>query len=224
MAAYQTIAIDQEAFLAFIEAPSSTLLDKFLKALASNEDANDFFEEVPPVWQTDPIGWVTKRLASDDWYGDLTEGEALAWDSAIGSMWSQFKPSTTVKKTEHGAIQQHIFDLAEEMFESDRANHQMLRMTPYRSHRLAPEIESAEPYDRIYWPTHAMLDTQQLEALQHDLLEFQKRLPSYEIESSDVFDSIEERRRESELESTELLNYIGRLKAANAMWYARIDS
>lgn len=224
MAAFQTIAIDQEAFLAFIQAPSSPLLDKFLKALASNEDANDFFEEVPPVWQTDPTGWVTKRLASDDWYGDLTEGEALAWDSAIGSMWSQLKPSTTVKKTEHGAIQQHIFDLAEEMFEGDRASHQMLRMTPYRYHRLAPEIESAEPYDRIYWPTHAMLDTQQLEALQQDLLEFQKQLPSYEIELPDVFDSIEERRRESELESTELLSYITRLKAANAMWYARIDS
>lgn len=223
MSAYQTIAIDQEAFFTFLQNPSPALLDKFVKALSSNDDANDFFEEVPPVWSTDPSGWVTHRLTLDDWYGDLSEGEALAWDSAIGSMWSQFKPTTTVQPTEHGAIHHHIFELAEEMFQGDRAAHQMLRMTPYRYHKLADEIENAEPYDRIYWPTHAMLDTEQLSLLEQDLLEFKARLADYEISSSDVFNSIDERRSESLSESNELLKYIGRLQAVKAMWYARID-
>jgi hypothetical protein len=96
-------------------------------------------------------------------------------------------------------------------------------MTPYRFHALAPEIENAEPYERIYWPTHAMLDTKQLAVLAHDLRDFLANLASFEISTADIFDTVEERRRDAESESKELLGYIDRLMKAKAMWYARID-
>jgi hypothetical protein len=62
-----------------------------------------------------------------------------------------------------------------------------------------------------------------LAALAQDLQEFLANLPSYEISSADMFDSVEERRRHAESESKELLGYINRLSNAKAMWHARID-
>ena len=223
MPKYQTYAIDEVAFLGFVNAPSQKQLKDFVRALASDEQANEFFEETPPVWDDDPQAWVTKHLSKDDWYRDLTEPEAVAWDFAIDNIRSQFKCKKAVKNTEHGEIHFDLFELAEELFHSERANRQMLRMTPYRFHGLSPEIEKLEPYERIYWPTHAMLDTQQLAALAEDLSAFLTELPGCAITSSSIFDTIEERRAAAKSEATELLNYIKRLLKAKAMWYARID-
>lgn len=223
MPAYQNSAIDEAAFLEFVNAPSGQPLELFVAGLASDDQANSFFDEESPVWHRDPAAWVVRRLPASDWYSDLTEPEAVAWDAAIRGVVSAFDCSDAVPGMEHGAVDFDIFELAAKMFGNDKAKHQILRMHPYRFHRLAPEIESAEPYERVYWPTHAMLDTEQLNILAADLRSFRTQLPKFEITHPSIFGSIDDRRRNAEVESAGLLAYVSRLLDAKAMWFALID-
>ncbi|MEZ6126745.1 MAG: hypothetical protein R3C49_26800 [Planctomycetaceae bacterium] len=99
MPKYQTGAIDETTFLEFVNSPSSKLLAEFVKSLSSDEQANSFFEEEPPVWVDDATSWVKDHLSNDDWYRDLTEPEAVAWDSAIDKVTTRFKCPKRIKGT-----------------------------------------------------------------------------------------------------------------------------
>ncbi len=121
MPKYQAGAIDETAFLEFVDAPPSQLLAEFIKALASDKQANSFFKIEPPVWADDPASWVKGHLRKQDWYRELSEPEAVAWDSAIDQIRTRFKSAKRIKAPEHGEIHFHIFELAEEMFLVTRA-------------------------------------------------------------------------------------------------------
>ncbi len=223
MPAFQNHAVDEGAFLSFLKSPSPLLIDAFITALTSDDQANSFFASDPPVWNEDPGGWVRQRLLSSDWYLDLVEPEAVAWHSAIDHIACEFDCSPVVLCLEHGSVDFGLFELAKDMFGADTPNRQILRMYPYRYHGLAAKIERVEPVDRIFWPTHAMLDVSQLKALAGDLAEFRTGLPDLPITNRYGFENVDDRRKDAYRESADLLGYVNRLIERKAMWFAAID-
>ncbi len=222
MPSFQNNAIDESAFAQFLHSPTAAQLDAFVTALASDENANAFFEEEPPVWAANPLAWVLRRFSAEDWSTDLTEPELVAWDSATVTILSHFDCTESVEVMEHGNVNFEIFELAKKVF-NDKSEHQMLQMHPYRFRGLSAAIESSRPQDRLYWPTHALLDEQCLKNLKDDLAAFQDQLIGFQITSPAGHRSIEERRANAVEEASELFCFASRLIDRKAMWFARID-
>jgi hypothetical protein len=226
MPKYENLGVDQTAFQSFITSPTSEQLAIFIELLRSDEGSNSWFEEEPPRWKTDAESWVRKHLNSNDWYGELSEPEMVAWDGAVFDCIEQlgFETSSNLDTMTHGAVD---FDVLEFAAEVHRANgHESIcgRMFPYRFHGLPPEIEALEPWDRIFHANHALLDVLQVEKLILELSDYDNLLKDFAPSSESVFSSIEDRKINAVEESQELLEFLASLVRTNSMWLAMVDS
>ena len=223
MPLYQIYMVDTNAFEEYFSNPSDSQLHSFVEALGTHPQANDWFTEYPPVWKEDPLGWVRERFNIDDWYGDLTEPEMIAWEHASQKVLNleEVELKTNFKGLPIDGISTSLFAFAAEALDQKGTESSFLRLRPYRFHNLPKRI--AKRKRRIYWHQHAVV-------LPHDVSEMLKLFKDYDLlvdglvprdsQLSHLFDV------EGEIvcqEVSYLMKLLRKLKKENATWYAPID-
>jgi hypothetical protein len=225
MALYHTEKIDTNKLMQLLESPEGSQLKLFAKLLNSNEIANDYFSESPAVWHDDAVGWVRDRFSKQDWYADLNEPEMIAWDYAmmktLGS--KELRSSFRFKRFPIDGMPTILFDAAAESLRQRGEKNSFLRMRPLRFIELPQHIATLDPYDRLYWPEHAvvlpadaalMIDVfNQYESLIDGLVPVDDRLAG-ELDA-DGPTAIED--------LPHLLTFLSELAKSNSTWFAPVD-
>ncbi len=159
MALYQTEKIDTNKLMQLLESPEESQLKSFAKLLNSNEIANDYFSESPAVWHDDAVGWVRDRFSKQDWYADLSEAEMIAWDYAMMKILGSKELRSSLRFTRFpiDGIPTILFDAAAESLRQRGEKNSFLKMRPLRFIELPQHIATLDPYDRLYWPEHAVV-------------------------------------------------------------------
>ncbi len=225
MTLYQLNTIDTAKFEKLLNEPSDSQLQAFAAHLGEDSQANDWFTEEPPVWESDPVSWVRQRFADEDWYADLGEAEMLAWDHAMRSTLELPELQSTADFTALpvDGIPTLLFDMVAEATEQAGNDSQFLRMQPFRCHELPSQITELEPYERSYWPEHAVVPPTDAAKMIEVFNQYDDLVNGLVPRDPQLARQLETEGPHAAKDVPHLLTFLRELVEAHATWYAPVD-
>lgn len=225
MTLYQINPIDTAKFETFLNEPSDSEIQAFAARLGEDSQANDWFAEESPVWDVDSVSWVRQRFAEDDWYADLSEPEMLAWDHAMRSTLELPDLQSTADFTALpvDGIPTLLFDLVVDATEQAGDDSQFLRMRPFRFHELPSQITELEPYERVYWPEHAVVPPTDIAKMIDVFEHYDDLVSGLAPRDSQLARQLETEGPHAAKDVPHLLTFLRELVDSNATWYAPVD-
>jgi hypothetical protein len=222
---YQLKTLDTAEFESLINEPSLSQLQAFATRLGEDSQANDWFAEEPPVWKVDPTAWVRKRFSVDDWYCDLSEPEMLAWDNAMRSTLELPELRSAAKFTALpvDGIPTMLFAIVVEALDQAGQDSSFLRMRPFRFHNLPSHISELEPYERVYWPEHAVVPPTEAAKMIEVFNRYDDLVTGLAPRDSQLARQLETEGPSVAKDVPHLLTFLRELTTFHATWYAPVD-
>ncbi len=225
MALYHTEKLDTSKLSQFLEAPQESQLKAFAKLLNSNEVANDYFSETPAVWHNDTVEWVRSRFSKLDWYSDLSEPEMFAWDHAmmktLGS--KDLRSSFRFTKYPIDGMPTILFDAAAEALRQRGEDYAFMKMRPLRFIELPASIAALDPYDRLYWPEHAVVAPSDAALMIDVFNRYESLVDGLEPADERLAGEFEEDGPAAVEDLPHLVKFLTELSKSNSTWYAPVD-
>lgn len=149
----------------------------------------------------------------------------LAWDYAmmktLGS--KELRSSLRFTRLPIDGIPTILFDAAAESLRQRDEEFEFLRMRPLRYFELPANIAALDPYDRLYWPEHAVVAPSDA-ALMMDVFENYESLVDGLVPTDERLAGELEADGPTAIEDVpHLLKFLSELTKSNSTWFAPVD-
>ena len=116
-----------------------------------------------------------------------------------------------------------MFDAVADATSQTGEDSQFLRLRPFRFHKLPSEIMELEPYERVYWPEHAVVPPTDIAEMIDVFDQYDDLVSGFAPRDPQLARQLETEGPDAAKDVPHLLAFLRELRAANATWYARVD-